>query len=277
MIKDILVSLPIGRLSDSAVNYAVSVAEAFEAHLTGVAFVHKPFVPGTVFDGAATGFIATYQAQVGKAAKAAVTKFEDATRRAGVSATSQTYESGLDGLDDLFTQVTRRFDLSVVGQIEPGKETLEVMLPETALFGSGRPVVVVPYIQKAGMKLNRTLICWDGSRTAARAIGDAMPFLLRTKSIDVLSVMMKRETARNELPGADIAQHLARHNLKVDFKRIVADDQDIGNTILSAAADFGSDMIVMGGYGHSRAREFVLGGATRAVLKAMTVAVLMSH
>jgi nucleotide-binding universal stress UspA family protein len=277
MIKDILVSLPIGRLSDSAVNYAVSVAEAFEAHLTGVAFVHKPFVPGTVFDGAATGFIATYQAQVEKAAKAAITKFEDATQRAGVSATSHTFESGLDGLDDLFTQVTRRFDLSVVGQIEPGKETLEVMLPETALFGSGRPVLVVPYIQKAGMKLNRTLICWDGSRTAARAIGDAMPFLLRTKSIDVLSVMMKSETARNELPGADIAQHLARHNLKVDFKRIVANDQDIGNTILSTAADLDSDMIVMGGYGHSRLREFVLGGATRAVLNAMTVPVLMSH
>ncbi|MGB6587507.1 MAG: universal stress protein, partial [Pseudolabrys sp.] len=155
-------------------------------------------------------------------------------------------------------------------------ETLEVMLPETALFGSGRPVLVVPYIQKAGMKLNRTLICWDGSRAAARAIGDAMPFLVRTKSIDVLSVM-KTETARDELPGADIAHHLARHNLKVDFKRIVANDQDIGNTILSAATDLGSDMIVMGGYGHSRLREFVLGGATRAVLNAMTVAVLMSH
>ena len=114
-------------------------------------------------------------------------------------------------------------------------------MPETALFGSGRPVLVVPYIQKAGMKLDRTLICWDGSRAAARAIGDAMPFLVRTKSIDVLSVM-KSETALNELPGADIARHLARHNLKVDFKRIVA-NEDIGNTILSAAADldFGHD------------------------------------
>ncbi|MGB8680818.1 MAG: isochorismatase family protein, partial [Pseudolabrys sp.] len=120
MIKDILVSLPIGRLSDSAVNYAVSVAETFEAHLTGVAFVHEPFVPGTVLDGAATGFIATYRAEVENAAKAAVTKFEDATRRAGVSATSQTLKSTLADLDELFTQVTRRFDLSVVGQIEPG-------------------------------------------------------------------------------------------------------------------------------------------------------------
>ncbi|MGB6312142.1 MAG: hypothetical protein WBG13_06175, partial [Pseudolabrys sp.] len=105
MIKDILVSLLIGRLSDSAVNYAVSVAETFEAHLTGVAFVHEPFVPGTVLDGAATGFIATYRAEVENAAKAAVTKFE-ATRRAGVSATSQTLESTLADLDELFTQVT---------------------------------------------------------------------------------------------------------------------------------------------------------------------------
>ena len=76
MIKDILVTLPVGGLSDGAVNYAVSVAEAFDAHLTGMAFVHTPFVPGTVFGGAGTGFIATYRAQVEKAAKAAVAKFE---------------------------------------------------------------------------------------------------------------------------------------------------------------------------------------------------------
>src|SRR5262245_41495658 len=87
MIKDILVSLPVGQLSDSAVNYAVSVAGAFEAHLTGVAFVQEQFVPGTAYE--ATDFIATYRAGVEKAAKAAVTKFEDATRRAGVSSTSQ--------------------------------------------------------------------------------------------------------------------------------------------------------------------------------------------
>jgi nucleotide-binding universal stress UspA family protein len=276
MIKDILVSLPVGRFSGNAVNYAISVAAAFNAHLTGVAFVHEPFVPGSVFGGAATGFVATYRAEVEKAAKAAVTNFEDATRRAGVSATSQELEAALADLDALFTQVTRRFDLSVVGQIEPGKDTFEVMFPETALFGSGRPVLVVPYIQKTEMKLDRTLICWDGSRAAARAIGDAMPFLVRTKSVDVLSVM-KSGTARGELAGADIAHHLARHNLKVDFKHIVANDQDIGNTILSTAADLDSDMIVMGGYGHSRLREFVLGGATRAVLNAMTIPVLMSH
>ena len=103
-----------------------------------------------------------------------------------------------------------------------------------------------------------------------------MPFLARSKSIDVVTIT-KHEGPRDELPGVDIAQHLARHKLKVEFKRIVAKDPNVAAIILSTAADLGSDMIVMGGYGHSRLREFVLGGATRGILEAMTVPVLMSH
>ena len=103
-----------------------------------------------------------------------------------------------------------------------------------------------------------------------------MPFLARSKSVDVVTIR-DNEEPRDELPGADIAHHLARHKLKVDFKRIVAKDSDIASTILSTAADLSSDLIVMGGYGHSRLREFVLGGATRGILSSMTVPVLMSH
>ena len=181
MIKDILVNLPVGRLSDSAVNYAVSVAVVFDAHLTGVAFVDEPFVPGTVFNTA--DFIAAYRAQVEKAAKVAVTKFEDATRRAGVSATSQMLGSTLAGLDDLFTQITRRFDLSVVGQSESGKETLEVMFPETALFGSGRPVLVVPYIQKEGPRriTAKVAVAVAARRASLRCQRPALTKTLRLK------------------------------------------------------------------------------------------------
>jgi nucleotide-binding universal stress UspA family protein len=126
------------------------------------------------------------------------------------------------------------------------------------------------------MKLDRVLVCWDGSRSAARAIGDAMPFLARSKSIEVVTIA-RNEEPRDELAGADIAHHLARHKLKVDLKRIVTKDQDVASTILSHAADSGADLIVMGGYGHSRLREFVLGGATRGILGSMTVPILMSH
>jgi len=144
------------------------------------------------------------------------------------------------------------------------------------LFDSGRPVIFVPYIQKSGLKLDRVMLCWDGSRAATRAINDAMPFLEKAKQVELVIVSSKAGKA-NELTGADMGQHLARHGLKVEVKRITSPDIDVTSTILSYAADSSADMIVMGGYGHSRLREFILGGVTRGLLETMTVPTLMSH
>jgi nucleotide-binding universal stress UspA family protein len=118
-------------------------------------------------------------------------------------------------------------------------------------------------------------VCWDGSRNAARAIGDAMPLLARAGKIDVITVAHKER--RDQVPGTLIATHLARHKLKVELKPIVAADGDAANVILSYVADNDIDLIVMGGYGHTRLREFVLGGATRGILETMTVPTLMAH
>jgi nucleotide-binding universal stress UspA family protein len=120
------------------------------------------------------------------------------------------------------------------------------------------------------------MACWDGSRNAARALNDAMPFLRRAKAIDVITVGGEKNKA-DAIQGADIAQHLARHGLNVELRNIAAGDVDVPNLILSDAADHDTDLIVMGGYGHSRLREFVLGGATRGILSSMTVPTLMSH
>jgi len=119
-------------------------------------------------------------------------------------------------------------------------------------------------------------VCWDSSRNAARAIADALPFLKRGKMIEIVMVASGGGKT-DELPGVDLGEHLARHDLKVDVKRLVATDVDVANVILSHAADCGADFIVMGGYGHSRLREFVLGGATRGILESMTAPVLMAH
>ena len=137
-------------------------------------------------------------------------------------------------------------------------------------------MLVVPYIQRAGFKLDHVMVCWDASRNAARAVADALPLLERAKAIDVLTVSKERGKS-DELPAADIGHHLARHGLNVDVHRIVAPDIDVASSILSYAADASADLIVMGGYGHSRLREFVLGGATRGILSSMTVPTLMSH
>jgi nucleotide-binding universal stress UspA family protein len=144
------------------------------------------------------------------------------------------------------------------------------------LFNSGRPVLIVPYIQKAGFSVKRVLICWDGSRASARAVADSLPLIARADNVQVLTVVTGKFD-ENDVAGADIAEHLARYKLRVELARLPAPDIDVPSAILSHAADVDADLIVMGAYGHSRLRDFVLGGATRGMLQSMTVPTLMSH
>jgi len=177
---------------------------------------------------------------------------------------------------DQFGKIARFFDLAVVGQSEPETNASEAIIVEAALFDSGRPVIIIPYIQKAPLKLDRVMVCWDGGRAAARAIGDALPLLRRAGSVEVV-IVINEHGKQDQIEGADIGAHLARHGLNIEVKRIPLGDIDVGDVLLSHAADAEIDFIVMGGYGHSRLREFVLGGVTRSMLRTMTAPVLMSH
>ena len=276
MIKDIVVNLALARAQDPAVDYAISIAQTFEAHITGVVFVYDPVISPTILDGVSAEWIDAQRSESQAIAKAAIDRFEQAATLNNLSFRHRLVEATLGGATDLFGRIGRRFDLMVVGQREPDHLSPADMFVEAALFESGRPVIIVPYIQKDGLKLDRVIMGWDGSRTAARAMGDAMPFLARAKLVDIVMVATGRAKS-DEIPGADIGHHLARHGVNVDVKRIVAEDVDVPNTILSYAADVSAEMIVMGGYGHSRLREFVLGGATKDILNSMTVPILMSH
>ena len=276
MIKDIVANLSVGPARDVATDFAASVASTFDAHLTGVAFNYDPIIPIGDMYGFPSDVLESQRIENEKAAKAAVAKLDDAARRAGVSARARVTGAPVTSAPNLFAQIARRFDLSVVGQPEPDKPALDRLIVEAALFDSGRPVLVVPYIQRAGLKLDRVMVCWDGSRSAARAAADAMPFIVRAKAAEI--VIVATESAKSdEMPGADIAHHLARHGAKAEIDRIVSTEVDVASTILSHAADSSADLLVMGGYGHSRLREFILGGATRGILGAMTVPTLMSH
>ncbi len=276
MIKDLVVNLTVGGRRDVAGPFAISIAEMFGAHVAGVAFAYEPAIPPTIMGTIPASLIEGQRAENDKAAADAIARFDEAAKRAGVSFQSLTMSASVPGAADRFGAMARRFDLAVVGQSDPDALIADEVIVEGTLFGSGRPVVVVPYIQKSPVKLDRIMVCWDGSRNAARAIADAMPLLARAKSIDVVIVASERPKS-DEIPGADIGQHLARHGFKVEVKRIVATDTDVANTVLSHAADSSADFIVMGGYGHSRLREFILGGATQGILSSMTVPVLMSH
>jgi nucleotide-binding universal stress UspA family protein len=271
MIKDVLVNLSLDTDRDPARDFAISLAREFDAHLTGIALECEPSVPGTLFDGAVASITATYRAQNRKIAQSAKDRFDSAT--SGLMAEARIVDTGAVDAGTVFAEIARNHDLSVVGQAQPDSDVMHDLIIEGALFGSGRPVLVVPYIHRTGLKLDRVMVCWDGSHNAARAIADAMPILKRAGSIDVLTIQERK----NELVGTGIAQHLARHALKVEVKQIVASDVDTPNVILSCASDLSTDLIVMGGYGHSRLREFVLGGATHGMLENMTVPTLMAH
>jgi nucleotide-binding universal stress UspA family protein len=216
MIKDIVVNLALVRTEDPTSAYAISVAETFGAHITGIVFVYDPVISPGIMDGVSAEWIESQRSESRKMAQEAVDRFEAAANRAGVAMAHRVIESTLGGATDMFGRIARRFDLAVVGQREP----------------------------------NRT--------------------------VDVVMVATGRAKS-DEIPGADVGLHLARHGIKTEVKRIVAEDVDVPNTILSYAADSSTDVIVMGGYGHSRFREWVLGGATRGILSSMTVPALMSH
>jgi nucleotide-binding universal stress UspA family protein len=276
MIKDLVVNLTVGTDRDPAAEFATSIAATFQAHLAGIAFAYDPAITPTIMDGLSAGWIDAQRAENLAAAQAAVDRFEEAVRRQGVSAEHRIIESSLGAASNRFARIARHFDLSVVSQTAPDLAVPADLLIEAALFGSGRPAVVVPYIQKEELKLDHVLVCWDHSRNAARAVADALPFLVQSKKVEIVMVT-RHENKYDDLPGAGIAEHLARHDLNVELKRLIAPDMDVANVVLSYAADCGADFLVMGGYGHSRLREFILGGATLGMLQSMTVPVLMAH
>jgi nucleotide-binding universal stress UspA family protein len=276
MIRDIIVNLSVTKNDSVVANYAASVAAALQAHLHGVAFIYDPVVPISEGGYIPAEVIETQNADNKAAAESAIKSFTAATDRAGVSAEPVALSVSLTGAADRLARMARCFDLAIVGQSQSEMSTIEQIIGEAVLFDSGRPIIIVPYIQKAPFKIDNVMICWDGSRAAARAAADAIPILGKSCRVEI--VLVTNESGKQyDIEGADIGQHLARHGFRVEVQQLPGGDIDVPDALLSHAADSSADFMVMGGYGHSRLREFVLGGVTRAIFQSMTVPVLLSH
>lgn len=274
MPKDVVVNLMVAGAHDAAATYAISLAQTFGAHLAGVAFAYEPVLPAIVGGGIPESVIEEQREENEKAAKAAVAQFEAAAK--AVPHETRVVPASLAGAADTFGEIARLFDLAIVGQSERDRVGPEELIVEGALFGSGRAVIVVPADHSGGLTLDRVLVCWNGGRNAARAAANALPFLKRAKAVEIVTVGTELAAAA-ETSAADLARHLGRHGIKAEVKRIEPGNLRVSAAILAYAAKSGASMLVMGGYGHSRLREFILGGTTRGVLKAMTVPTLMSH
>ena len=159
-----------------------------------------------------------------QAADAAVDRLAFEIRREGVSWDSHQISVPVDEAPGRFAEIARAFDLAVVAQAEPETGGIDDLIAQAALFQSGHPALVVPYIQTAPFRLDRIAVLWDGSAPATRAIVGAMPFLHRAQTIDLVSIMGERDL-RQELGGADMRKHLSRHGLNVEPKTTANDER----------------------------------------------------
>jgi nucleotide-binding universal stress UspA family protein len=171
----------------------------------------------------------------------------------------------------------RYTDMVVVGQWSPDDpaEPGTIDLGGTVALGVGRPVLLVPHAGTVSDDWKRIMVAWDSSRAATRAVHDAMDFLKAADRVDVVCV--DPEGAADRDPGADIAAHLARHGVTTQAHRLTRGNATTAETLLSAISDMGSNLLVMGAFGHNRLAAIVFGGVTRNMLKHMTVPVLMSN
>lgn len=274
--KTILVHLDAGTRVAERVAIAKRLAETFEAHLTGLFALSAPRVPSYALAEAGPVVIEAEARFRAETARAAETAFRAATAQMARSAEFRATQR--DALAAM--QLSARYaDLVVAGQPEPEASAgVASDFAEELVLGAGRPVLFVPYAGTFAEVGRRVLVAWNAGREAARAVTDALPLLRRASFVQVVAFDPRKGSAdHGDIPGADIALVLARHGVKVSVAQQQSDDVDVGNQILSRAADMQSDLIVMGAYGHSRLRELVLGGVTRTLLDTMTVPVLMSH
>lgn len=193
--------------------------------------------------------------------------------RAGVTLTTQELTAPPALMGDVAAKHSRYFDVCLVGWA-PDNQTAR-MLAEAILFGSGRPTLLLPDSTDVGV-LGHVVIAWDGSRVAARAVADARAFLERASMVTVVTV-----TDEKPLPGQGIGERLAlglrTRGLVAEAASIQAGDSSIGTALQEHALKIGGNLLVMGGYGHSRVRDFVLGGATEGILADLRLPVLLSH
>jgi nucleotide-binding universal stress UspA family protein len=276
--KTILVHCDAGKTSAVRIRVAFDLGRRFDAHVLGV-YVRPRFEAPAFSDGtmAMDALYRNYESSVkGDEAKALAT-FESA---AGGKGSSQWRIA--DGYpDDALAELAHGADLLIVGQREPEPAPMGSLpnLAERLALSSERPILVIPHIGVASPPGRTVLLCWNGRREAGRAAAGALPLLKKADKVIVLTIDAAKESESDDRhrTAADPVEWLTRHGVKATLQRDSAADTDIGNVILSRAADSSADLIVMGIYGHSRMREMVMGGASRTVLASMTVPILMAH
>lgn len=276
--KTILVHVDQSRHVNARIRLSSEIAQAEHAHLIGAALSG---ISRYVFDNGAINphdaMIAHHVDALRQSAQSALDNFNKITGETRLSSVEARLVD--DDAGGGMALQARYADLVVIGQPDPAEALPGLMpdFPEYVLMHSARPVLILPHGGTFYYRFKRPLIAWDASMTATRAVTAALPLLQQAEQTDLIVFNAdEAPDAHGQQPGADMALYLARHGVSVTVHH-AQNAQDTGTALLATAAELGSDLIVMGGYGHARFREILLGGVTRTLLNAMTVPVLMAH
>lgn len=258
----------------SALAYAMSLSQQAGAHLTLQAASMRYGVPGSLIGAFGAELINRENRRISELADAFADKARGRADLAGVTCMIETPSLIYANLCDRLLAHARVHDVSIL-DLEKDPVQRDRGLIEAALFDSGRPVVIVPPGCEQ-FSAKRILIAWDGGTSAARTVGDAMPFLREADEVEILTVSGEKDLS-SRLGGTDLAPHLAWHGIKVTVRNVALTQADVAGEVRQAAGAFGADLVVCGAYKHSRLREWLLGGVTQSLLRDSTLPMLMSH
>ena len=279
--KDVL--LPLSTYPEAspvaAVEQAIGMAAALDARVTALTFkIEIPNVgnvlANTLLD--VSGMVTAERQKSLANAQALLGAFESMAAQRGVAHAHLIESCASSQLADIVTEHARMHDLTMIPIGD--QADLQHYIAEAVIFGSGRPVLVFPETSKRAAPASFDIVgvAWDFSRSSARAVADALPILQRAKSVRVV-VITDEKAIDTRRSGKELAMHLACHGIEAVLEEEKAAGRPIGRALEDYAAERQLDLLVMGAYGHSRLRDFVLGGATKTIVANPPLPVLLSH
>lgn len=282
MYRELLVYTSTGDAARRMSEYAAGFAAALNARLAGLV-VEVDYIDYSEIDRAITNsdkasiveFLLKHRAKTHDTALRAGALFEKVAREHKVL-DSMHYKTCVSAeIPDVVTEMARLYDCALL----PSNEEVggfQVPIIEEVLFGSGRPLIVLPTDRDIVCSLGYVVVAWDGSRPATRAVHDALPILREATAVDILTITEEKPLDR--LPsGQDLVRHLKAHDISARYEEVRFGHRPVGEQIMKEALHRGAGLLIMGAYGHSRVRQFVFGGATRTVLKTPRLPVLLSQ
>jgi len=280
MFKDFVIANT-GTSGDSdALDMALQLALSHDSHVTVMEMVNMPMPatpPWSLMPEA--GLTDVYQ-RLRETGKKNVAALRQRLEKEAVSTEVRLVEAYFSEPSRLAAHYARYADLSVIagGMGDSPGGDIRRRYFSSLLAESGRPVLVVPPHFKGTIPPRRMVAAWRPTRECARAFNDAMPLLKAAQTVDIVVVdPVEGELSHGEQSGADIATHLARHGVTADVQVRESHDRRIGTVLLEQASVSHADMLVVGGYGHARVREWALGGVTRELLMEAAIPVFFSH